>query len=107
MKLGIQDDLSALSVKQIRSKAVRVKGRAPFCFGRFEKHRLLASTAMRTKKKRCTTKTLNLIHEAIRNTKHAFRQTEQRPAKAQKHRYERRKVKEIIRLNDWSAEPEI
>jgi hypothetical protein len=52
------------------------------------------------------TKTLNLIHEAIRNTKHAFRQTDQRPAKAQKHRYERRKVKEIIRLNDWTTELE-
>jgi len=52
------------------------------------------------------TKTLNLIHEAIRNTKHAFRQTDQRPAKAHKHRYERRKVKEIIRLNDWTTEPE-
>lgn len=61
---------------------------------------------MRPKKKRCMTKTLDLIHEAIRNTKHAFRQTEQRPAKAQKHRYERRKVKEIIRLNDWTTEPE-
>lgn len=52
------------------------------------------------------TKTLDLIHEAIRQTKHAFRQAEQRPAKAQKHRYERRKVKEIIRLNDWTAELE-
>ena len=53
------------------------------------------------------TKTMNLIHEAIRNTKHAFRHTEQLPAKAQKHRYERRKVREIIRLNDWTAEPEV
>jgi len=52
------------------------------------------------------TKTLNLIHDAIRNTKHAFRQTDQRPAKAQKHRYERRKVREIIRLNDWTTELE-
>jgi hypothetical protein len=62
---------------------------------------------MRPKKKRCMPKILNSIHEAIRNTKHAFRQTDQRPAKAQKHRYERRKVKEIIRLNDWNAEPEV
>jgi len=61
---------------------------------------------MRSKKKRCMTKTFNLIHQAIRNTKHAFRQTEQRPAKAQQHRYERRKAKEIIRLNDWTTEPE-
>ncbi len=61
---------------------------------------------MRSKKKRCMTKTFNLIHQAIRNTKHAFRQADQRPAKAQQHRYERRKVKEIIRLNDWNTEPE-
>jgi hypothetical protein len=52
------------------------------------------------------TKTLSLIHDAVRHTKHAFRQLDQRPAKAQKHRYERRKVREIIRLNDWVAEPE-
>jgi hypothetical protein len=92
--------------EQIRSEAVREKGQAPFYFGRLRKALLLVSTAMRSKKKRCMTKTLNLIHEAIRNTKHAFRQSQQRPAKAQKHRYERRKVKEIIRLNDWTAELE-
>jgi hypothetical protein len=86
---------------------VRVKGCVPFYFGPIEKSiACWRTTAMRSKKKRSMTKTLNLIHDAIRNTKHAFRQTEQRPAKAQKHRYERRKVKEIIRLNDWTTEPE-
>jgi hypothetical protein len=79
----------------------------PFYFGPIEQSiACWRTTAMRSKKKRSMTKTLNLIHDAIRNTKHAFRQTEQRPAKAQKHRYERRKVKEMIRLNDWTAEPE-
>jgi len=61
---------------------------------------------MRSKKKRCMTKTLDLIHDAIRNTKHPFRQTDQRPVKAQKNRYERRKIKEMIRLNDWNTELE-
>jgi hypothetical protein len=48
------------------------------------------------------TKTLDLIDEAIRNNKHPFRQTDNRPAKPQKSRYERRKVKGYIRLGDWN-----
>ena len=50
------------------------------------------------------TKTLDVITEAIRNTKHPFRQVDNRPDKPKKHRYERRKVKEYIRLGDWVAE---
>jgi hypothetical protein len=52
------------------------------------------------------TKALNLIRETVHDTKHPFRQVEQRPAKAQKNRYERRKVKEYIRLSDWGDEAE-
>ena len=52
------------------------------------------------------TKTLDVITEAVRENKHPFRNTDSRPKKAQKHRYERRKVREIIRLNDWTAELE-
>ena len=50
------------------------------------------------------TKTLDLISEVIRNPKHAFRQADHRPAKPQKHRYERRKIREFIKLGDWSQE---
>jgi hypothetical protein len=50
------------------------------------------------------TKTLNLFHEAVRNTKHPFRQADNRPAKAQKNRYERRKIRECLRLGDWAGE---
>lgn len=50
------------------------------------------------------TKTLDLITEIIRNPKHPFRQTEDRPAKEQKNRYERRKVKEFIKLGNWAQE---
>jgi hypothetical protein len=46
-------------------------------------------------------KTLDLITEIIRNPKHPFRKADDRPVKAQKHRYERRKVKEFIRIGDW------
>ena len=52
------------------------------------------------------TKTLDLIAETIRNTKHPFRQVEDRPAKQQKNRYERRKIKEYIRLGDWTPQAE-
>jgi hypothetical protein len=49
-------------------------------------------------------KNLDQIAEVIRNPKHPFRQTDDRPNKPLKHRYERRKVKEFIRLGDWTAE---
>lgn len=52
------------------------------------------------------TKALDLIREAVHDTKHPFRQVEQRPAKAQKNRYERRKIKEYLRLSDWAAQAE-
>ena len=52
------------------------------------------------------TKTLNLIQDTVTNTKHPFRQVDSRPAKAQKSRYERRKIREFLRLCDWSGELE-
>jgi hypothetical protein len=50
------------------------------------------------------TKTLEALSEVIRNPKPSFRQIEDRPEKAKKHRYERRKIKEFIRLGDWVPE---
>ena len=50
------------------------------------------------------TKTLDVITEIVRNPKQTFRKADDRPVKAQKHRYERRKIKEFIRLSDWVAE---
>jgi hypothetical protein len=52
------------------------------------------------------TKTLNLIQDTVHNTKHPFRQAENRPAKAQKNRYERRKIREFLRLGDWTDQQE-
>jgi len=46
----------------------------------------------------------HVVSEVIRNAKHAFRQTDSRPAKPQKHRYERRKVRELMKLGDWSQD---
>ena len=48
-------------------------------------------------------KTLDFITETIRSN-HPFRRVAERPQKEQKRRYERRKVREFIKLGDWGAE---
>jgi hypothetical protein len=47
---------------------------------------------------------MDTIAESIRNDKYPFRHLVDQPHKEQKHRYERRKVKEYIRLVDWMME---
>ena len=47
------------------------------------------------------TKSLEVISEAIRNPKHPFRKVDNQPKKSQKHRYERRKIREYLHLGDW------
>jgi hypothetical protein len=49
------------------------------------------------------TKSLEVISEAIRNPKHPFRKVDNQPKKTLKHRYERRKIKEYLHLEDWMA----
>lgn len=49
-------------------------------------------------------KSTDIIAEAIHNPKHPFRPVDDRPGKRKKHRYERRKVREIIRTGDWAGE---
>ena len=50
------------------------------------------------------TKTLEVMTEIIRNPKHSFRKADDRPQKPQKHRYERRKVREYMRLSSLANE---
>jgi hypothetical protein len=50
------------------------------------------------------TKTLDAITEALRSSKNPFHQADSRPKKAQKHRYERRKIKEYLHLTDVLTE---
>ena len=50
------------------------------------------------------TKNIDAISEIIRNHKPPFRKADDRPVKAQKHRYERRKIKEYMKLGDWIQE---
>jgi hypothetical protein len=49
-------------------------------------------------------KSLNLIAESLRTAQHPFRHVLDHPQKEQKHRYERRKVREYMRLVDWSGD---
>lgn len=46
-------------------------------------------------------KTPDALHEAIHNTKHPFPPVADRPKKPQKHRYERRKVKQFLHQTAW------
>lgn len=49
------------------------------------------------------TKPLDQIEEVVHNPKHPFRQVGDRPEKPQKHRYERRKVREFLKAGEWSG----
>jgi len=46
-------------------------------------------------------KSLDQIADSIASRKSHFPHTDSRPQKAQKHRYERRKVREFIKLGEW------
>ena len=50
------------------------------------------------------TKSTEVITEAVHNPKHPFRKADNQPRKAQRHRYERRKIKEYLHLGNWRAE---
>jgi hypothetical protein len=47
------------------------------------------------------TKSIDILSDAIHNQKHPFRQVDDRPGKERKHRYERRKIREYIKLGNW------
>ena len=47
------------------------------------------------------TKSLEVITEAVRNSKHPFRKMDNQPNKHLKHRYERRKIRCYLHLGDW------
>lgn len=49
-------------------------------------------------------KSIEQIADSITNLKGHFPHTDSRPQKAQKHRYERRKVREFIKLGAWNGE---
>lgn len=49
-------------------------------------------------------KTTDLLAEALRDSKHPFRAVGDRPKKSQKHRYERRKARECLKLGDWAED---
>ncbi len=50
-------------------------------------------------------KTNEQVAEVVLNHRYHPRGVENRPQKAQKHRYERRKAREAIRSSDWEGDP--
>lgn len=46
------------------------------------------------------------ITETVQNHKHPFHQVDSQPNKPQKHRYERRKIKQFLHMADWEADME-
>jgi hypothetical protein len=62
----------------------------------------LNSLKNKVKIRKTMRKSISLIAESIRTSQHPFPRVIDRPHKEQKHRYERRKVKEYIRLADWA-----
>lgn len=50
------------------------------------------------------TPNLDIISDALKNSKHRFHQADGRFKKPEKHRYERRKVKEMLYKGDWESE---
>lgn len=48
-------------------------------------------------------KTLDVISEAVRNPKHPFRKVDHHQKKANKHRYERRKIKGYLNFGEMIA----
>lgn len=46
----------------------------------------------------------DLIAETLRDSKHPFRAVGDRPRKAQKHRFERRKARELLKAADWTSD---
>lgn len=49
-------------------------------------------------------KTSYAMQEALRADKHPFTQLAFHSGKAKKHRYERRKIREFMRLGEWNDE---
>ncbi len=49
------------------------------------------------------TKSLEVLREAVRNSKFVFRKADNQPRKPLRHRYERRKIREFLHLGDWRS----
>jgi hypothetical protein len=62
---------------------------------------ILLASRNTTKGNPTMTKSMEVIIEVVRNPKHPFRKIDNQPKKQQKHRYERRKIKEYLHLGEW------
>lgn len=69
--------------------------------GRPEGSILHAKLNLNNELNQAMTKSLEVISEAISNPKHPFRKVDNQPKKTQKHRYERRKIREYLHFGEW------
>lgn len=53
------------------------------------------------------TKSLEVMNGTLHNPKHPFRQTQSCQGKPRKNRYERRKIKGMLRTSDWSDDMDL
>ena len=49
-------------------------------------------------------KTADMMGDMVRTHKHPFRLADMRISKIQQNRYERRKIREVLRLGEWVAD---
>jgi hypothetical protein len=49
-------------------------------------------------------KTAGMMVDLVRTHKHPFRLADQRASKVQQSRYERRKIRECLRLGEWAGD---
>ena len=93
---GLATKLRALRPRGISDPAIPVTELASF--------RLCEGSNKQTERKYVLMKTADMMVDLVRTQKHPFRLADMRITKMQQNRYERRKVREVLRLGDWVAD---
>jgi hypothetical protein len=93
---GLATKLRGSSPRGIFNSAIPVAELASF--------RLCESSNIKPERKYVLMKTADMMVDLVRTQKHPFRLADMRVSKMQQNRYERRKVREVLRLGDWVAD---
>ena len=70
-------------------------------FAELASFRLCEGSNKQTERKYVLMKTADMMVDLVRTQKHPFRMADMRITKMQQNRYERRKIREVLRLGDW------
>lgn len=65
------------------------------------------SLLLPSERTRNMTKSLEVMNGTLHNPKHPFRQTQSCQGKPRKNRYERRRIKGMLRTSDWIDDIEV